>query len=337
MLTTNRPEQQGTDAAESLLRIDQLSVDIPIATKLGTKAKAYVHAVDDVSLELRRGETLAIVGESGAGKTTLGRTVLRRINATSGKIWFKNRDITAVRGEELRALRREMQLIFQDPYASLNPRMRVAQIVAEPLVVHGMVKDAVEARSRVIELLELVGLPPDAIDRHPHAFSGGQRQRIGIARAIALHPDLIVADEPVSALDVSIRVQVINLLLDLQSRFGLSYLFISHDLSVVKQIAHRIAIMYAGQIVEIGDTLSICDDPQHPYTKALLSAVPIPDPVIERERHRTPIAGEMPDPTNPPKGCRFHTRCPIAVEHCSEEAPPLELKRSGNEVACWLL
>jgi peptide/nickel transport system ATP-binding protein len=271
-----------------------------------------VHAVDDVSFEIRRGETLGLVGESGSGKTTTGRAILRRVSITAGRIWFKGRDITGLRGEELRRLRRDMQLVFQDPYASLNPRMRVLDIVAEPLLVHGLVRRIEDAEDRVVELLELVGLPVDAVERYPHAFSGGQRQRIGIARALALEPDLIVADEPVSALDVSIRAQVVNLMQDLQERLGLTYLFIAHDLSVVRHISHRIAVMYAGKLVELADRDEIYRDPRHPYTRALLSAVPIPDPRVQRARSSAVLRGEIPNPVQPPTGCRFHTRCPIA-------------------------
>jgi peptide/nickel transport system ATP-binding protein len=295
-----------------------------------------VHAVDDVSFEIRRGETLGLVGESGSGKTTTGRAILRRVSITAGRIWFKGRDITGLRGEELRRLRRDMQLVFQDPYASLNPRMRVLDIVAEPLLVHGLVRRIEDAEDRVVELLELVGLPVDAVERYPHAFSGGQRQRIGIARALALEPDLIVADEPVSALDVSIRAQVVNLMQDLQERLGLTYLFIAHDLSVVRHISHRIAVMYAGKLVELADRDEIYRDPRHPYTRALLSAVPIPDPRVQRARSSAVLRGEIPNPVQPPTGCRFHTRCPIAVERCGAEEPPLEEKGPHHLAACWL-
>jgi len=295
-----------------------------------------VHAVDDVSFEIRRGETLGLVGESGSGKTTTGRAVLRRVPITAGRIWFKGRDITGLRGEELRRLRRDMQLVFQDPYASLTPRMRVLDIVAEPLLVHGLVRRIEDAEDRVVELLELVGLPVDAVERYPHAFSGGQRQRIGIARALALEPDLIVADEPVSALDVSIRAQVVNLMQDLQERLGLTYLFIAHDLSVVRHISHRIAVMYAGKLVELADRDEIYRDPRHPYTRALLSSVPIPDPRVQRARSSAVLRGEIPNPVQPPAGCRFHTRCPIAVERCGAEEPPLEEKGPHHLAACWL-
>jgi peptide/nickel transport system ATP-binding protein len=319
-----------------LLKVEGLSIHFPVGrTGFWGGQKQYVHAVEDVSFEIHRGETLGLVGESGSGKTTTGRAVLRRIPISTGTVWFDGQDITHVKGEELRLLRRRMQLVFQDPYASLNPRMRILDLVAEPLVVHGIVQHPRDARDKVAELLELVGLPADALDRYPHAFSGGQRQRVGIARALALEPDLIVADEPVSALDVSIRAQVVNLLQDLQERLGIAYLFIAHDLSVVRHISHRIAVMYAGKLVEIGDRHALYDDPRHPYTKALLSAVPIPDPRVQRERQRQILVGEIPNPVNPPSGCRFHTRCPIAQERCSSDQPPLEEKTTEHWAACW--
>ena len=294
-----------------------------------------VSALDNISFEIYPGETLGLVGESGSGKTTTGRAVLRRIEATSGRIIFKGRDITEVRGEELRQLRRHMQLVFQDPYASLNPRMRVLDIVAEPLVAHGFVRHSDEARDEIGELLRLVGLPKDAHDRFPHAFSGGQRQRIGIARALALKPEFIVADEPVSALDVSVRAQVVNLLQDLQKELGLSYLFIAHDLSVVRHISHRVAILYSGRLVELADRNEIYENPLHPYTEALLSAVPVPDPKTQRARKRIVYRGEVPDPAHFPAGCHFHGRCPLATERCSLQAPPLVEKANGHLVACW--
>jgi peptide/nickel transport system ATP-binding protein len=320
---------------EPLIKVEGLSIHFPVG-RMGFWGgrEQYVHAVDDVSFEIRRGETLGLVGESGSGKTTTGRAVLRRVDPSSGHIYFKGRDITHVRGEELRQLRRSMQLVFQDPYASLNPRMKILDLVAEPLLVHGLVEHVRDARDRVRELLELVGLPADAVDRYPHAFSGGQRQRVGIARALALEPDFIVADEPVSALDVSIRAQVVNLLQDLQDRLGLTYLFIAHDLSVVRHISHRIAVMYAGKIVEIADRDEVYERPKHPYTQALLSAVPIPDPHVQRSRHRQILHGEIPNPVDPPSGCRFHTRCPIAEERCRFEEPMLEDKAAAHLAAC---
>jgi oligopeptide/dipeptide ABC transporter ATP-binding protein len=334
---TERPQKPGHSTAEPLLRVEGLTVRFPIGRAgFWGQQRLFVHAVEDVSFEIHPGETLGLVGESGSGKTTTGRAVLRRIQPAAGRIHFKGEDITGVTGERLRQLRRSMQLVFQDPYASLNPRMKVLDIVAEPLLVHGLVGSVDAAADRVAELLGLVGLPADVMYRYPHAFSGGQRQRIGIARALALEPSLIVADEPVSALDVSIRAQVVNLLQDLQERLGLAYLFIAHDLSVVRHISHRVAIMYAGKIVETGDRHAIYEDPKHPYTKALLSAVPIPDPRVELQRRRIVLAGTMPDLIHPPAGCRFHTRCPIAEPRCSDEQPPLEPKQPGHHAACWL-
>jgi peptide/nickel transport system ATP-binding protein len=294
-----------------------------------------VHAVDGVSFQVMPGETLGLVGESGSGKTTTGRAVLRRAAVTGGSIRFKGADITRIEGEALRRLRRHMQLVFQDPYASLNPRMRVGEIVAEPLIVHGIVRSAAEAAQRLAPLLELVGLPGDAAGRYPHAFSGGQRQRIGIARALALEPEFIVADEPVSALDVSIRAQVVNLMQDLQRRLGLAYLFIAHDLSIVRHISHRIAIMYAGKLVEIAGRDAIYESPRHPYTEALLSAVPVPDPRVEARRARIAYGGEVPNPLAPPPGCRFQARCPLVSDQCRKHDPPLEEKAPGQWAACW--
>jgi oligopeptide/dipeptide ABC transporter ATP-binding protein len=322
---------------EPLLRVEGLTIHFPVGRGgFWGGRRRVVHAVDDVSFEIRRGETLGLVGESGSGKTTTGRAVLRRIRPTAGLIWYKGRDITAVKGEELRRLRRQMQLVFQDPYASLNPRMKVLDLVGEPLVVHGQVEHVRDARKQVMDLLELVGLPRDAADRYPHAFSGGQRQRIGIARALALEPDFIVADEPVSALDVSIRAQVVNLLQDLQDQLGLTYLFIAHDLSVVRHISHRIAVMYAGKLVEIADRDAIYEHPKHPYTEALLSAVPIPDPKVQHERRRIVLTGEIPNPVSPPSGCRFHTRCPKVIDRCRVDEPPIEEKAPHQRAACWV-
>ncbi|MBW3663884.1 MAG: ABC transporter ATP-binding protein [Actinobacteria bacterium] len=320
-----------------MIRVDDLRVHYPVGRGgFWGQHELFVRAVDGVSFSVRRGETLGLVGESGSGKTTTGRAILHKAPITSGRVWFKGQDITGVRGEELRRLRRDMQLVFQDPYGSLNPRMRILDIVAEPLVVHGVVDKPVDAVERVAELLELVGLPVDAANRYPHAFSGGQRQRIGIARALALEPEFIIADEPVSALDVSIQAQIVNLLQELQHELGLTYLFIAHDLSVVRHISHRIAIMYAGKLVEIGTRDEIYDHPQHPYTEALLSAVPIPDPPLQRQRKRIAVTGEIPNPMNPPTGCRFHTRCPIAEDRCRVEEPPLEPKGEAQLAACWL-
>jgi peptide/nickel transport system ATP-binding protein len=331
-----------TDAADggpggNLVEVDNLTIRFPVGrTGFWGNTKLEVHAVEDVSLTVGRGETLGLVGESGSGKTTIGRAVLRRIDPTAGTIRFDGQDITKVKGEALRRLRRRMQLVFQDPYASLNPRMSVLELVSEPLVVHGLARNADAAREQVVELLDRCGLPEDAVDRRPHAFSGGQRQRIGIARALALQPEFIVADEPVSALDVSVRAQVVNLLQDLQAELGLSYLFIAHDLSVVRHISHRIAILYAGKLVELAPADRVYDHPIHPYTEALLSSVPVPDPPVQRRRRRIVLEGEIPNPIDPPKGCRFQTRCPLAEERCRHEQPPLEEKAPGHMAACFV-
>ena len=322
---------------EALVEVEGLSIHFPVGRSgFWGQHRRFVHAVDDVSLTIGKGETLGLVGESGSGKTTTGRAILRRVDPTRGTIRFRGRDITETSGEALRHLRRHMQLVFQDPYASLNPRMTVAELVAEPLLVHGIVNSSADARDRVIDLLERCGLPWDSADRYAHAFSGGQRQRIGIARALALEPDFIVADEPVSALDVSVRAQVVNLLQDLQDERGLTYLFIAHDLSVVRHISHRIAIMYAGQIVELANSDEIYDRPLHPYTEALLSSVPIPDPPVQRARRRIVLQGEIPDPVAPPPGCRFASRCPLVEDRCHEEPPPLVARTETHSVACWV-
>ncbi|HMG44135.1 MAG TPA: ABC transporter ATP-binding protein [Acidimicrobiales bacterium] len=331
------PTTASSAGADTLVEIDGLTIRFPVGrTGFWGRTKLEVHAVDDVSLTVGRGETLGLVGESGSGKTTIGRAVLRRIAPTAGTIRFDGRDITHVKGEELRRLRRRMQIVFQDPYASLNPRMSVLELVAEPLVVHGLARNAAAAKDQVVELLDRCGLPADTVDRRPHAFSGGQRQRIGIARALALQPDFIVADEPVSALDVSVRAQVVNLLQDLQAELGLSYLFIAHDLSVVRHISHRIAILYAGKLVELAPADRVYDHPIHPYTEALLSSVPVPDPPTQRRRRRIVLSGEIPDPIDPPVGCRFHTRCPLAEDRCRREQPPLEEKAPGHLAACFV-
>jgi oligopeptide/dipeptide ABC transporter ATP-binding protein len=306
--------------SEPLLRAERLVKHFPVHMGLFGRVRGTVQAVDDVSFELYAGETLALVGESGCGKSTTGKLLLRLIEPTSGKVWFEGRDLYTLSDREVRSLRREMQIIFQDPYGSLNPRMTVGDMLAEALHLHGL--HAGRERQRVIELLGLVGLAPEHAARYPHEFSGGQRQRIGIARALAVEPDLIVCDEPVSALDVSIQAQVINLLQDLQRRFGLAYVFIAHDLAVVKHIATRVAVMYLGKIVELADKHALFAGPRHPYTRALFSAIPVPDPAAARKR--TLLQGDVPSPFNPPSGCRFRTRCPWARERCAAEEPPLE-------------
>ncbi len=320
----------------SLLEVRDLYKYFPINAGILSRHIGDVKAVDGIDFAIRSGETLGLVGESGSGKTTAGRVVLRLLPATKGQVIFEGRDVLELGREDVRKLRKEMQIIFQDPYASLNPRMTVRDIVGEPLLIHDIAKGK-EADDRVRELLRLVGLQPDHANRYPHEFSGGQRQRIGIARALAVSPKFIVADEPVSALDVSIQAQVINLLQDLQAQLGLTFLFIAHDLSVVRHISTRVAVMYVGKIVEIADRDDLYDNPLHPYTQALLSAIPIPDPKVEGRRKRILLSGDIPSPVNPPSGCRFHTRCPIAFERCKIEVPALLTYGAGHQAAChWV-
>ena len=325
----------GSNRDGALVQVENLRVWFPI--KSGIILDRHIgdiKAVDDVSFSISRGETLGLVGESGCGKSTVGRTILRLYEPTAGRIVFDGNDITTMSQNEIRPLRRRMQMVFQDPYASLNPRHSVGRIVGEPLRVHGL-SGKKASSSRVRELLEIVGLPADAATRYPHEFSGGQRQRIGLARSLALNPDFIVCDEPVSALDVSIQAQIINLLENLQSDFELTYLFIAHDLAVVRHISDRIAVMYLGKIVEISAAAELYDDPLHPYTISLLSAVPIPDPVVERERETILLAGDLPSPANPPAACRFHTRCPyVQPTLCRDEEPLLRKLGPDHVVAC---
>jgi peptide/nickel transport system ATP-binding protein len=336
VLETPATATGATTAGAPLVEVRGLDVRFPVGRSgFWGRTMRHVHALDGVSFSIAKGETLGLVGESGSGKSTAGRAILRRIEPTAGTIHFRGQDITTTRGKALRELRRHMQLVFQDPYASLNPRMNVLELVAEPLVVHGLAKNPEDARERVQSLLDRCGLPVDTVDRFPHAFSGGQRQRIGIARALALEPDFIVADEPVSALDVSVRAQVVNLLQDLQQELGLTYLFIAHDLSVVRHISHRIAILYAGRLVELAPTERVYEHAIHPYTEALLSSVPIPDPPTQRARRRIVLTGEIPNAVDPPPGCRFQTRCPLVHERCTRETPPLEEKAPGHFAACF--
>jgi peptide/nickel transport system ATP-binding protein len=325
----------GANGGGALVELEHLKVYFPIKSGLVLDRHiGDIRAVDDVSLTIKRGETVGLVGESGCGKSTVGRTILRLYKPTAGRILFDGTDISKLNEQELRPLRRRMQMVFQDPFASLNPRHSVGRIVGEPLRTHGLAGRA-EASKRVRELLQVVGLPPDAVGRYPHEFSGGQRQRIGLARALALNPDFIVADEPVSALDVSIQAQIINLFEQLQDEFELTYLFIAHDLAVVRHISDRIAVMYLGWIVEVSPAAELYENPLHPYTISLLSAVPIPDPVVERQRESILLQGDLPSPANPPAACRFHTRCPyVQPTRCREEIPYLRRLASGHEVAC---
>ena len=326
---------ESSNTHQKLVEVRGLKMWFPIMRGILQKHVADVKAVDGLNFDVFQGETLGLVGESGCGKSTTGRAILQLYKPTAGAVLFEGADLVALKGEDLRKMRRRMQMIFQDPYASLNPRMTVGSIVAEPLEVHNIGTKA-ERVERVRELLKVVGLNPYFINRYPHEFSGGQRQRIGVARALAVNPAFIVCDEPISALDVSIQAQVINLLEDLQEQFGLTYLFIAHDLSVVRHISDRIAVMYLGKIMELADREELYRNPMHPYTQALLSAVPIPDPVIEEKRQRIILEGDVPSPVNPPKGCNFSTRCPKALDMCKEQEPEFRDYGDGHWAACWL-
>ena len=336
-MTTETPTEGRpgvTEQGETLVDVRGLKVYFPVTAGLIFQRKvADIKAVDGITFQIRKGETLGLVGESGCGKSTTGRAILQLYRPTEGSIKFGDVELTEIKGGELRRMRRKMQMIFQDPYASLNPRMSVGAIVGEPLAIHGLAKGK-ERRERVAELMRIVGLNPYYASRFPHEFSGGQRQRIGVARALAVEPDFIVADEPVSALDVSIQAQIINLLEDLQEQFGLTYLFIAHDLSVVRHISDRVAVMYLGKIMELTGRDELYENPLHPYTKALLSAVPIPDPDLEKTRERIILTGDVPSPMRPPPGCVFHTRCPIAIDECRTELPEWREVSKDHWVAC---
>ncbi len=320
-------------SGDYLLETNNLKMHFPIKAGVLKRTVGHVKAVDGVNLQVRKGETLGLVGESGCGKSTLARCVLRLLDPTDGEVYYEGNNILDYGRKEMFDVRRNMQIVFQDPYASLNPRMTVGRIIAEPLKTHGIEGDN---KKRVQELLEIVGLSPEHYNRYPHEFSGGQRQRIGVARAIALNPKIIICDEPVSALDVSIQAQVVNLLMDLQKEFDLTYIFIAHDLSVVKHISDRVAVMYLGRIVEIADRKQLYNEPRHPYTTSLMSAIPIPDPRRERERQRIVLTGDVPSPANPPSGCTFHTRCPRSRDYCSENVPDLDTQvENGYRASCF--
>jgi len=338
---TTMPEAAASSAAtqseDTILEVKNLKMHFPVGSGfLSRKPVGYVKAVDDVSFTVKRGETLGLVGESGCGKTTTGRAILQLYKPTAGQVIFDGQDLTSMNTKTMRGMRREMQVIFQDPYSSLNPRMTAGNIIGEPLIVHGLVANKTEYRDKVADLLTNVGLNPYMADRFPHEFSGGQRQRIGVARALSVSPKFIVADEPVSALDVSIQAQIINLLEDLQEQFNLTYLFIAHDLSVVRHISDRVGVMYLGHLVEMAERNEIYRNPIHPYTKALLSAVPIPDPVLDAQRERVLLTGEVPSPLNPPSGCVFHPRCPVANDTCSQILPDLREVETDHYSACIL-
>jgi oligopeptide transport system ATP-binding protein len=334
MVESSAPAQSGP-SHEVLLEVKNLKMYFPVRRGLiFDRVVGQVHAVDDISFHVKRGETLGLVGESGCGKSTTGRAILQIYQPTAGHVFYEGVDITRVRGGEMRRYRRNMQMIFQDPFASLDPRMTVGGIVAEPLEIHNLAKGK-EKEEKVHEMLRIVGLNPYFANRYPHEFSGGQRQRIGVARALALEPEFIVCDEPISALDVSIQAQIINLLEELQEQYNLTYLFIAHDLAVVRHISNRVAVMYVGKIVEVADRNELYELPLHPYSKALLSAVPIPDPVVEKNRSRIILQGDVPSPVNPPSGCRFRTRCPFARSDCAAAEPALEEVRPNHWVACF--
>ena len=334
MATETAPTPAPVTPRGNLIEVRNLKIHFPVTAGLIIAKKiADNKAVDGISFEIKPGETLGLVGESGCGKSTTGRAILQLYKPTEGEIIFDGKDLTKLHGNEMRLMRRKMQMIFQDPYASLNPRMSVRDIIGEPLVIHKLGNGS-ERRERVAELMRIVGLNPYYATRFPHEFSGGQRQRIGIARALAVSPDFIVADEPVSALDVSIQAQIINLMEELQQQFGLTYLFIAHDLSVVRHISDRVAVMYLGKMMELADRNAIYENPLHPYTKALLSAVPVPDPAVERKRERIILTGDVPSSLRPPRGCVFHTRCPIAIDECREVIPEWREIEAGHWVAC---
>ena len=325
------PEQE----VQPLLEVKDLKMHFPVTSGVILQRKVgAIKAVDGVSFSIRPGQTLGLVGESGSGKTTVGRCIIQLNNATSGEVWLDDIDLCKANGKQLRAMRRRMQMVFQDPYSSLNPRMNIGAIVGEPMMVHNIVSGKRELREQVSELLHVVGLNSSMADRYPHEFSGGQRQRIGIARAIAVHPDFIVADEPVSALDVSIQAQLINLLEDIQEQFNLTFLFIAHDLSVVRHMSENVAVMYLGKMMEIADRYELYENPLHPYTRALLSAVPVPNPRVEAQRERIVLQGTIPSPMNAPSGCVFHTRCPMAIDDCKVVTPPLKEYAPDHWAAC---
>jgi oligopeptide transport system ATP-binding protein len=326
-------EETTTTESEILVKVENLKKYFPITRGVFQRHVGDIKAVDGVSFFVRQSETLGLVGESGCGKTTTGRTILQLYRPTDGQVYFEGQDLSVTKGEQLRRMRRGMQMIFQDPYASLNPRMTIGSIIGEPLEVHNIAKGN-EKKERVQELLRLVGLNPYFINRYPHEFSGGQRQRVGVARALALNPSFIVCDEPVSSVDVSIQAQIVNLLEDLQAQFNMAYLFIAHDLSMVRHISNRVAVMYLGKIVELTGRDELYSNPLHPYTQALLSAVPIPDPVVEERRQRIILEGDVPSPANPPEGCNFNTRCPVVMDVCHEEDPEFKEVSWEHWVAC---